>query len=270
MSVFGENVKIANDHATKFGAKLTSGLCHVMSDALNKSNEYSEFIDKRNQNHSAKKIFDYKVDRMCSHVENPDGLDLWFVGHEFKDLVTYRNSRSHEGVSSDTLSVKEHVLNCVNTLGRGLVKGAVGVKHDVEKVTQSETFQNVKNGIVNSYQGIREATKEGIKNWRTKVDEKIADQQKTNDGKASVFTRFNKFMNTFVSKANDAYGYGEKAVTGVAKGVSETMHNYTEQVAKSSGYQKLLAAKERMDYDVNKELQDRTYAEENARNISIG
>ena len=168
------------------------------------------------------------------------------------------------------LSVKEHVLNCVNMLGRGLVKGAVGVKHGVEKVVQSEAFQNVKNGIADSYQEIREATKEGIENWKTKVDEKIVDQQKTDDGKVSVFTRFNKFMNTFVSKANDVYGYGEKAVAGVAKGVSETMHNYTEQVAKSSGYQKLLAAKERMDYDVNEELSDRTYAEEDARNINIG
>lgn len=80
MSVFGENVKIANDCATKLGARLTSGLCHVMSEALDKSNEYSEFIDKRNQNHSAKKVFEHRVDRMRSHVENPD----WSVGYEFK------------------------------------------------------------------------------------------------------------------------------------------------------------------------------------------
>ena len=217
----------------KLGGKITAGVCNAMGSALEKSNEYREFMAKRHTNVVAADMYHRRVDSLAKY----DELTEEQLGSELKHCMDRRNNMMYDGVSADKISVKERVLNVVNGLGRGMVKSAVGlgtaVSAGVKTVANSKTVQGIKEDVKQGYSTIREKTNNGIALW-----------------KENATTGFGKFMSTIADKVNSTYSKGETMVSKAVDKIKEGSAEFKETVSKSSSYQKLLDAKRNMDRNV--------------------
>ena len=239
----------------KLGGKVAVGTCKVIGSALEKSNEYKELMSKRNTNVFAVNNFYKNMDRLSKR----EGLSNDEVGSEMKYYTERRDNIMYDGVSSDKISVKEHVLSGVNTLGRGFVKGismtGAGIGAGAKAVTQLGTVQGIKKDVANAYSKVREKTTEGLTSW-----------------KENATTGFGKFMSTMLNKVNDVYSKGETMISKAVDKTKEGVSEFKDTVAKSSSYQKLLDAKNNMDRDVtvdNNFNKNRSNAEEVKDNNSV-
>lgn len=217
----------------KLGGKITAGVCKAMGSALEKSNEYREFMAKRNTNVTATNMYHRHIDALSKRED----LTETQLGSELKHYTERRNNMMYDGISSDKINVKERVLGAVNSLGRGMVKGAMGITTvvgaGVKTIANSKTVQGIKEDVSHAYSTMREKTNTGIASW-----------------KENATTGFGKFMSTIADKVNSAYGKGETMLSKVVTKVKEGSAEFKDTVSKSSSYQKLLNAKNNMDKDV--------------------
>lgn len=221
----------------------------MISDAIYDLKEKSDqkLSEGKADNHSLT-----KAEELCASLGKKSCLVLSKLQEKSDAHRTYYTECKNKGTQ---ISVKDHILNAVNCISRGIGYGTSFAANTAMKagkaIANSDSYGKIKNMISKGYNSVGEYMAAKASDLSTQKS-----KEKTENQFVSLSTGFKSFINQIGRTIHSAAGYG----VSLAGRAGVMISNSAKEVKKSDAYAKLQSRKEELDKQDDELVGDVAYA----------